>query len=637
MQMQKSSKRLFGGTQIPTIQEWVGREELLAKLAENLSNQRKVLAIHGEGGIGKTAIIVKLLEQYGINPWCSLSNGESSSTISDFCPYDNVMYCKANNSDSFNLFGEFFKAFGLPANFIALSPEQTIDTIVKKLQTERWLIAIDNIEDLLEPYTRKCKSAAIGNLLHALVYSEHKSKIIIIGQRLPELDLADRNTKKIDPEAIDVEEICGISPSASIQLLEDLGAKDHQIDLDWIADRVGGHIFALKLLADYSKRHPGELRQKSELVTKEIMPLLRAYLDCQKSPAKQLLKRMSVLRRKGITAKKLTILRLLRPYCGKIVCKRLALKNTDTLLAEFVNCGLVEKSIDPITGEDLYILHRSVSETLQTLFRLELPELWSYAAKMYSFFKLPKQIQSLEDWQFRLEKLYFCWLLRKYDLVSRVVVRSLLPSLQKWNQWDLQQEWCQRLIPHVEGSTYQYCLQTLGCVYRDTGRLDEAERYFKDSLAYAQRQKSPREIAKSIGLLGDIARYRGEYDEANVLYRRSLQLLIELGDRAGVAICWASLGENELEEGNFAAAEIHLKKALVSMKNLKMAWHIAEINWALSKIYRAKGDLKQSQIYYDIAATLFSKIGAKKDLAKISCSTFKVHSPFVFSFGRDFG
>jgi tetratricopeptide (TPR) repeat protein len=609
MQMQKSSKRLFGGTQIPPIQAWVGREELLAKLAEKLANQRKVLAIHGEGGIGKTTSIVKLLQQDGIDL--------SSSTITATCPYDNVMYCKANNSDSFSLFGEFFKAFGLPATLIALSPEQIITRILNKLQTERWLIAIDNLEDLLEPYTHKCKSPAIGSLLHTFVYGEHNSKIIIIGEKLPELDLADRDTKKIDPLQIDVEEIVGISPSASIQLLEDLGARDHQIDLDWIADRVGGNIFALKLLANYSKHHPGVLRQKPELVTKEIMPLLRAYLDCQKSPAKQLLKRMSVLRRKGINAKTLTTLRLLRPYAPKIVFKRLARKNTEILLAEFIECGLVEKSIDPVTGENLYVMHRSVSETLQTLFRLELPQLWSYAAKMYSFFKEPKQMQCLEDWQFRLEKLYFCWLLRKYDVVGRVVVRSLLPSLQKWNHVDLQQEWCQRLIPHVEGNIYQYCVQTLGCVYRDTGRLDEAERYFNDALAYAKRQKSLKEMAKSIGLLGDVARYRGEYDEAELLYRRSLQLLIELGDRPGIAISWASLGENELEQGNLESAEIHLKKALVSMKNLKMTWHIAEINWDLTKIYRAKGDWNQAQIYYNIASTLFRKIGAEKDLAKI--------------------
>ncbi len=617
MQMQKSSKRLFGGSQMPTIQEWVGREELLAKLAENLSNQHKVLAIHGEGGIGKTAIIIKLIEQYRSARWRSLSNRESSSIIPETCPYDNVMYCKANNSDSFNLFGEFFKAFGLPANSIALSPEQTIDIIIKKLQTERWLIAIDNLEDLLEPYTHKCKSSLIGSLLHALVYSEHNSKIIIIGKKLPELDLADSDTKKIDPEKIDVEEIGGISPSASVQLLEDLGAKDHQIDLDWIADRVGGNILALKLLANYSKHHPGVLRQKPELVTKEIMPLLRAYFDRQKPAAKQLLKRMSVLRRKGINAKTLTTLRLLRPYCRKSIFKKLARKNTEALLIEFIDCGLVEKSIDPVTGENLYIMYRSVSETFQTLFRLELPELWSYAAKMYSFFKNPKQMQSLEDWQFRLEKLYFCWLLGKYDLVSRVVVRSLLPSLQKWNYLDLQQQWCQRLIPNVEGNSYQYCVQTLGCVYRDTGRLDEAERYFNDALAYAKRKKSSREMGKSIGLLGDVARYRGEYDEAEVLYRRSLQFFVELSDRSSVAICWASLGENELEQGNLELAETYLKRALATMKNLKMTWHIAEVNWDLTKIYRAKGDWQQAQIYCDIAATLFRKIGADKDLAKI--------------------
>jgi tetratricopeptide (TPR) repeat protein len=610
MQTQKSSKRLFGSTQIPTIRVWVGREELLAKLTQDLSNSRKVLAIHGEGGIGKTATIVKLLEQYGID--------RSLSTISATCPYDRVLYCKANNSDSFNLFGEFFKAFGLPATFTALSSEQMIDEILKQLQSERWLVTIDNLEDLLEPYTRKCKSPAIGSLLHALVYGEHNSKIIIIGQKLPERDLADRDTKKIDPQKVDVEEILGISPSASVQLLEDLGARDHQIDLDWIADRVGGNIFALKLLANYSKHYPGVLRQKPELVTKEIMPLLRAYLDCQKSPAIHLLKRMSVLRRKGLNAKTLTTLRLLRPYGRKIVFKRFARKNTEALLVEFIDCGLVEKSLDPVTGESLYVMYRSVSETLQTLFRLELPQLWSYAAQIYSFFKLPKHMQSLEDWQFRLEKLYFCWLLRKYDLVSRVVVRSLLPSLQKWNHLDLQQEWCQRLIPHVEGNSYQYCVQTLGCVYRDTGRLDEADRYFKDALAYAKRQKSLREMAKSIGLLADVARYRGEYDEADTLYRHSLQFFVELGDRSSIAICWASLGENELDQGNFESAETYLKKALVSMKNFKMTWHIAEVNWDLTKIYRAKGDLKQAQIYYDIAATLFRKLGAEKDLAKMS-------------------
>ncbi len=609
MQIQNSSKRLFGGAQMPTIRAWVGREELLAKLAADLSNSRKVLAIHGEGGIGKTATIVKLLEQYGID--------RSSSTISATCLYDNVFYCRANNSDSFNLFGELFKAFGLPTNLIALSSERIIDTIVNKLQTERWLIAIDNLEDLLEPYTHKCKSPAIGNLLHALVYGEHNSKIIIIAQKLPELDLADRETKKIDPQKVDVEEIGGISPSASVQLLEDLGAKDHQMDLDWIADRVGGNIFALKLLANYSKHHPGVLRQKPELVTKEIMPLLRAYLDCQKTPAKELLKRMSVLRRKGLNAKTLTTLRLVRPFCRKIVFKRLARKNTEALLTEFIDCGLVERSIDPVTGENLYVMYRSVSETLQTLFRLELPQLWSYAAKMYSFFKLPKQMQSLEDWQFRLEKLYFCWLLRKYDLVSRVVVRSLLPALQKWNHGDLQQEWCQRLIPHVEGNSYQYCVQTLGCVYRDTGRLDEAERYFNDALAYAKRQKSLREIAKSIGLLGDVARYRGEYDEAEAIYRRSLQFFLELGDKSSIAISWASLGENELDRENLALAETYLKKALVTMKNIKMTWHIAEVNWDLTRIYRAKGDLKQAEIYCNIAATLFRKLGADKDLAKV--------------------
>jgi tetratricopeptide (TPR) repeat protein len=606
--MQKSSKRLFGATQIPTLREWVGREELLAQLAHDLSNRHKVLAIHGEGGIGKTALVVKLLELYGID--------RSLPTVPETCPYDNVLYCRVNNSDSFSLPSEFFRAFSLPLPLIAQSPEQIIAAIFAKLQAERWLVVIDNLENLLEPYTNKCKFPAIGSLLNCLAYGDHNSKIILITQKLPERDLGDRESKKIDPAVIDVEEISGISPSASVQLLEDLGAVDNQIDLDWIADRVGGNIFALKLLADYSKHHPGVLREQPELVTTKALPLVRAYWERQKSPARHLLKRMSVLRI-GMNAEALTTLRLLRPYGRQIVFKRLAQKNTEALLQEFIDCGLVERSIDPVTGKNLYILRRLVAETLQTLFRLKLPQLWDYATKMYSSCNPPKQVKSLEDWACSLEKLYFYWLLRKYDLVSRVVVRSLLPSLQRWSYWDLQQEWCQRLIPHVEGNNYQYCVQTLGHVYRDTGRLDEAERCFKDVMAYAKLQKSEKEIARSICLLGHIARDRGNYDEAEILYRRSLQFLIELGDRSGIAICWAALGENQLAQGNLDVAEIYFKKALPSIGMLNMNWHIAEVNWNLTKICRAKGDLNQAQVYFNNAFTLFSKLNADKDLAKI--------------------
>jgi hypothetical protein len=43
-------------------------------------------------------------------------------------------------------------------------------------------------------------------------------------------------------------------------------------------------------------------------------------------------------------------------------------------------------------------------------------------------------------------------------------------------------------------------------------------------------------MATSWGLLGDIERNRGNWDEAERLYRQSLEVETELGDRSGMAI-----------------------------------------------------------------------------------------------------
>jgi cytochrome c-type biogenesis protein CcmH/NrfG len=43
-------------------------------------------------------------------------------------------------------------------------------------------------------------------------------------------------------------------------------------------------------------------------------------------------------------------------------------------------------------------------------------------------------------------------------------------------------------------------------------------------------------MASSWGLLGDIERNRGNWDEAEKLYRQSLEVETELGDREGMAI-----------------------------------------------------------------------------------------------------
>ena len=157
----------------------------------------------------------------------------------------------------------------------------------------------------------------------------------------------------------------------------------------------------------------------------------------------------------------------------------------------------------------------------------------------------------------------------------------------------------------------------LGDIQRNRGNYDAAEALYQQSLAMRTELGDRAGMASSWGCLGDIARDRGDYDKAEALYSQSLTVLTELGDRAGMATSWGSLGENELGRGNLDAAETWLKKALTVMKDIQMTDYIAEVNWCLAQIYRAKGDEPLAQQHYSIAHDLFIKLGAKGELERI--------------------
>ncbi len=459
--------QLFGAAQIVKVREWVGRDELLAELAADLGKGRKVLVLDGKGGIGKTSLAVKLMEAVGVNSTCSILPAN--------CVYENVLYCQVDDSASFSLIGEFLNAFGLAADRATKTPAQIIELILTKLEGQRWLIVIDRFEDLIEPDRDRVKSPEVSNLLQALVYGAHNSQIMITTRKIPTIDLADRQSNLIDTAIVRIEAIGGISPADSLQLLEDLGAQDCQIDLDWIVNRVDGNILVLRQLAAYSKICPDMLRHQPELVLDDAMPIIKAQWEQQGAAAGELLRRMCVLRI-AMSAGELTMLRLLGANDDAIVTVTAndALE-TRILLSGLVSCGLLLERSNSATGENLYVLPRSIRETLTSIFHAELPELWGYGARFYGSFEHPSKFRTLADWRLFLEELHFWWLLGKCETISTMIVGSLIPSLGQWRYWSLQQEWCDRVLPYTKGSNYRYCSQTLVWIYQYLGDWAEAE------------------------------------------------------------------------------------------------------------------------------------------------------------------
>ncbi len=599
-------RQLFGANQIRHIPAWVGRDKLLVQLYIHCVNGRKVILLSGESGIGKTSLAVKLMEACGVDL--------SSDTLPPTCSYDNALYCEVN-ADGFDfLVAQFLSAFGMAASRFGATPAQIVELILTKLSQARWLIVIDKLELLLDPDTGKSKSPEVGELLHHLAYSVHKSQIIITSQTLP-TDLLDRGGKKVDRNFIHAEAIRGISNLDSVQLLHTLGVKDSQKDTEWIAGIVGGNIVILQLLADYARDNPGKLRQAPNLVVKDVMPIVQAQLALQPPDAQELLRRMSVLRH-SLNLKSLTTLRLFQADGKQAEYTPAAEQATATFLAELVEIGLVEYAQDAITKEHICGVHGSIGIALQTMCSsADLAQLWAYAARLYGSFDRPPVFRSLEDWRLVLEEWHFFWLLGKYEVIAQMAIDSLLPQLGRWGYSSLQRDWCDRILPHSKGTNYRYCLETLGCICRDAGGWDEAETYFRLSLTDAEQSGGLSEIASASSKIGSIAKHRRNWNEAEALYKKALRLQTELGDRAGMTSSWGCLGDIARQLGYWDRSAAFFQKSLKLRTELGDRAGIASCWSCLGDIARNQGNWNEAEGLFLKSLKLHTDIGDRAGIA----------------------
>jgi tetratricopeptide (TPR) repeat protein len=592
-------KTIFGRpTRVP---RWIGRNSLLDDLYNDIENGRRVTVLYGQCGIGKTSMATKLLEKCGLDI--------SDNSISESCIYYNILYFKAKDSHSFYALAEkFLEAFGLrnagvnledktcvQSEIIDLIPsQQIIEIILDKLTQDKWLVAIDNLDSLMGQ-GNKCMSSDIGNLFNQLAYENHRSQIIITSQKLP-LDLEDSKTRSLDIDFIRAEKIEAISEVDSIQLLTELGMQDTEEDLSWIAKEVNGNPKILELLAKYADR-PGQLRNEEGLVTKNVKPIVEAQLQKQGKTAQNLLKRMCILRI-GMNASELNILRSFNHNGEETECNKEFGEETEALLENLKNCGLIDEIYDRSVYKNLYLLHSSIAEALQDIFGQDLTYLWQYAAILYDSFDPPKDFRSLGDLRFIREKIHFWWLLGRYEDASETFIEFLLPSLRQWGYWGLQQEWCEKALIYTKGISNRTCRQALACIYRDTGRWDEAEDYFKLLLTDAENEESSNEIAALTALLGGIARRRGHWAKAQELFQKSLELYTKLEDPSGIASCWVRLGNIERNRGKWGDAEEFFKKALKLRTKLDNLAGIASCWCLLGDISRNRGDWdKATELY----------------------------------------
>ncbi|MBZ8178687.1 tetratricopeptide repeat protein [Oscillatoria salina] len=618
---ENQQKRAIGLETLPEVRVWEGRETLVESLRGNLlvrENPPKVVALVGQGGIGKTSLGVKLLEAVGVEL--------KPPRLGTDCAYDTVFYFKTEPGTSFDEIAEF-----LLENLTVVGLEnfpdaaQKIKKIIAELTNQHCLLFLDNLEVILQPASEERAGYAVtqewGQFLNQLVYSNHCSQVILTSRELPR-DLADSRCvgTEPDPNLVCLETVGGVAVEAGVKILRQYQLKDKESDLFWVSSRVDGQVFILTQLAAIGRRKPGYLRKHPELVTKKAEPILLEQLKRQTEAAKDLLRRMCVLR-VGIDVTGLTFLRLYTNDLAQDPRFEIAsereeaaeltdgeIEETEAIIQQLVDCSLVQSRYDEEECETYYDLHRIIVEFLQAECKNELPQLLETVYKFYCTGKNVENPQSLNDLRPVLEAQFFAFQLGNYR-EAYLLVNNLGSYLRPWGHWNLLKDLCEEVLPYLDGDYYGICLQWIGVIYRDLGRWNEAKKYFTEALANAEKQESKEDIAYSVGLLGEIERNRGNWDEAQRLFRQSLQLHEELGDRTGMAAVWGVLGDIERNQGNWDEAEKLYRQSLQLREELGDRAGMASSWGVLGEIERNRGNWAEAQRLYRQCLQIEEELG----------------------------
>ena len=210
------------------VSQFYGRQAELQTLETwILSHHTRLIGIFGLGGIGKTALSVKLAQQvqsqFECVIWRSLQQAPSfSSLLSEILPI-------------------------LAGTEIEI--DSSINTLMKQLRSKRCLLVLDNIESILQGGNRsgqyQQEFEAYRQLVDRICDESHQSYLIITGRDKPS-GLSMREGKNLPVRSLQLQ---GLSGKSAQQILIAKGLEAPKSQCQTLVNYFGGNPFALKLAA----------------------------------------------------------------------------------------------------------------------------------------------------------------------------------------------------------------------------------------------------------------------------------------------------------------------------------------------------------------------------------------------------
>jgi len=158
-------------------------------------------------------------------------------------------------------------------------------------------------------------------------------------------------------------------------------------------------------------------------------------------------------------------------------------------------------------------------------------------------------------------------------------------------------------------------LHTLANLAYLTGELEESSNLYQQSLKIDQELGDKSSESKSLHQLGMLAESIGEYDKAKRLYQQSLEISMQLGDKKDVSMSLGQQGRLAQVAGDYDEARNLYLQSLKIQMNLgdKSGMSISLLN--LSVLAQATGDFNQSRKLCQQSLEIKKELGDKSGVA----------------------
>ena len=199
------------------------------------------------------------------------------------------------------------------------------------------------------------------------------------------------------------------------------------------------------------------------------------------------------------------------------------------------------------------------------------------------------------------------------------VTDQVLRQLHTWGAWDQEASLIHEMLARLPADSADRAMYAglLGNLARSRGDYDEAARQYQRALDIHERLGDQAGIADGHHGLGNIASLHGDYDEAARRYQRSLDISERLGDQARTALIYNRLGALAHYRSDYDEAARQYQRSLDIHERLRDQAGIATSCNNLGSLARERSDYDEAARQYQRALKIEERLGNQAHIALI--------------------